>query len=91
MELPKKRCQRCGEIFQLPKTNKGKAMELVMEYYPCPYCKYAKSVSFPKYETIGRCKDCSIPFAIVDHHGRGMCKRCHMRDLRHKKTNFDNI
>lgn len=80
----KKCCSRCEGIFYIPKTYKSRAQDILIMYTPCPHCGYVKDIANPKYNRSGRCKRCSIPFKIVNHHGKGMCMRCHRAYLRDK-------
>ena len=80
-----KACERCEETFELPNLRESKARELVIQYTPCPHCFFVKSVEFVIYNKTGRCRGCSIPFALVNHHAKGRCKRCDMKLRRHEK------
>ena len=78
----KKRCSRCGELYEIPNIRESAARERLIDFYPCCHCGFIKDIKNPKYNNSGRCRDCAIPFAIIDHHGGGRCKRCYMRHLR---------
>ncbi len=80
----KKNCQRCALSFDIPNIKESKARELLLQFKPCTHCGFVESSKYQKSEKSGRCMDCSIPFSIVDHHSNGRCKRCDMRNLRHK-------
>lgn len=80
-----KTCERCEKAFKLPNVRASRSRELVIQYFPCPHCAYSKEVDFPVYDKQGRCTDCSIPFSMVKHQGRGRCNRCFMKLLRHEK------
>jgi DNA-directed RNA polymerase subunit RPC12/RpoP len=71
-------------MFDIPNVKESKQRQLMLLYYPCPHCGYVRDITYPRFNRSGRCLDCSIPFTIVDHHAKGMCKRCHMKLLRHK-------
>ncbi len=77
-----KRCERCERFFDLPNIMQSLAREIIIEYTPCPHCLYSKDVAHPRSSRSGRCLDCSIPFAIVDHHAKGRCERCSRSFLR---------
>lgn len=75
-----KRCERCEQLYLLPNIKESYARRLIIEYFPCEHCGFSKDSS----NKAGRCRDCSIPFVFIDHHAHGRCKRCDMRQLRHK-------
>ena len=83
--LISKRCERCNELFSIPNIRESRARELILQFYPCPHCLYVPNIHYPRYNRSGRCRDCSIPFSLVDHHANGRCKRCDMIALRHEK------
>lgn len=74
-----KRCARCGELYEIPNVRTSKAREAMIQYYPCMHCGYEKDHGGNK---SGRCRDCAIPFNIIDHQAQGRCNRCYMRFLR---------
>jgi len=81
----KKRCDRCEELFEIPLLKKCPAREILLLYYPCPHCGYFKLPNTNNNRT-GRCRECLMPFGIVDHKSKGFCARCYMRYLREKAT-----
>ena len=83
IEEIKKRCSRCGELYDIPNIRQSEAREKLIEFYPCMHCGYEKNCSGDK---SGRCRDCAIPFAMIDHHAKGRCKRCSMRFLRQENA-----
>jgi len=62
------------------------AREVLLQYYPCPHCGYYKLPLNEKNNRTGRCRECLIPFAIIDHYAKGLCKRCFQRHLRKNTT-----
>lgn len=81
-----KLCARCGERYEIPNIKESRARDKMIEFYPCCHCGYVKDILYPKNNKSGRCRDCSIPFTIIDHHGKGRCKRCYMKYLRDNAT-----
>ena len=71
-----KRCDRCERLFDIPNIKESPARQHLIEFYPCAHCHYVKNILNPKNNRSGRCLDCSIPFAIIDHHSKGRCSRC---------------
>lgn len=78
----KKRCERCEKLYDLPRVQKSRAKEILIQFFPCSHCGFAKEQE--KSEQSGRCKDCSIPFFIINHHYKGNCNRCYMTKYRKK-------
>lgn len=82
-KLIKKRCERCEEQFDIPLLKQGsRAFKMVIDYTPCPHCRFVKDIHYPKYDKSGRCRRCSVPFAMVDHKAKGHCHRCLMARYR---------
>lgn len=77
-----KRCQRCEEKFDIPNVRASNARLLIIQFYPCPHCGYVQDR--PGSNTSGRCRDCSIPFSIIDHHAKGRCLRDYNAKLRYE-------
>ena len=77
MKIPsiEKICSRCDESFFIPNIKSSKARELLLIYTPCPHCLYQKKINTIDDDKSGRCRDCSIPFSLVDHHAKGRCGR----------------
>lgn len=84
----KKNCQRCFKPFDIPNIKESKARELLIQFKPCPDCGFVENSKYQNSEKLGRCIDCSIPFAIIDHYGLGMCHRCHMKEWRKDKKSI---
>ena len=84
MKIPhiQKRCERCEEQFLIPNIRQSRAREKMLMYFPCPYCLFTRAGMGDK---SGRCRSCSIPFVMIDHHARGMCMRCYQAWIRDKK------
>ena len=74
----RKRCERCEEVYDIPTVKQSHAKDLIIRYFPCPHCYHRDGAV----DTVGRCKVCAIPFTIINHHGKGMCKRDHQAWLR---------
>lgn len=82
----KKRCARCGDLYEIPNIRESPAREKLIDFYPCMHCGYIKDIKNPKFNKSGRCRDCAIPFSIVDHNAKGRCNRCYMKYLRDQNT-----
>lgn len=74
----KKRCERCDELFDIPNIRRSVARDAIIQFYACTHCGYSKTGEIFG-QHAGRCKSCSIPFAIIHHHGKGMCNRCYKK------------
>lgn len=82
-----KRCARCGDIYYIPNIRESQARDRLIDFYPCCHCGYVKDIQYPKNRNVsGRCRDCAIPFAIIDHNAKGRCNRCYMKFLRGQNT-----
>ncbi len=79
----KKRCERCGEMFDILFIRKSKAQRDSLTYTPCTYCGYIP-FGGDRVNKSGRCGRCSIPFVIIDYYSKGNCKRCYQ--VLHRKN-----
>lgn len=79
-----KHCDRCEEVFYIPNIRQSRAREMILQFYPCPNCHYVPDILYPRFNKSGRCRDCSIPFSLIDHQAHGYCNRCLMKVLRHE-------
>lgn len=72
-----KRCQACGNFYQVPNLRECRARDLILQLFPCPACVLTSE---------GRCADptCLLPFTVIPHHARGRCLRCYNRLLRYE-------
>ena len=77
-----KRCARCQQLFDIPNIKESPAREKLIEYYPCSFCGYIKSHNLQEKNKTGRCRDCFIPFVIIDEHALGYCHRCYTKNWR---------
>ncbi len=96
IKFVQKRCARCQELFNIPNVKQSPIRDILLEFSPCTHCGYVKTPTETdiKNNVSGRCQDCSIPFSIIDHHGKGRCHRCFMIEHRKnvtKSNGFDNI
>jgi DNA-directed RNA polymerase subunit RPC12/RpoP len=66
-------------MTEIPNIKASPIREKMILFYPCMHCGYEKDHGGSK---SGRCRDCAIPFAIIDHHGKGRCNRCYMKEMR---------
>lgn len=76
----KKRCQRCDQLYEIPNIRRSNARDLIIQFHPCSHCLFIQDQ--PDSEKSGRCRSCSVPFTIIDHHALGKCKRDYERDRR---------
>lgn len=94
IKFVQKRCARCQELFNIPNVKQSPIRDILLEFSPCTHCGYVKNPTDIKNNVSGRCKDCSIPFSMIDHHGKGRCHRCFMVEHRKnvtKSNGFDII
>ncbi len=82
----KKRCGRCDEMYNIVFIRESKAKRDALTYTPCTFCGYIAFGS-DLINRSGRCKRCSIPFAIVEHRAKNMCNRCYHHVFRNNATN----
>lgn len=80
-----KRCEYCDHTFEIPNVRSSRLRELLIQYFPCTHCGFAKEVHYPRYELKGSCSgDCKLPFSLVGKHTADKCNPCYMRSLRHE-------
>lgn len=79
-----KTCPRCEQSFELPNIKVSPARTLLLQFAACPHCLYVPDNAPVHFNKSGRCRTCSVPFAVIDHHAKGYCKRDYMAMLRHK-------
>lgn len=82
-----KKCGRCEIPFPISNIKASRARDILIEYTPCPHCLYVKDPVMARNNKSGRCLDCSIPFTVVDHHAKGRCDRCAMKEYRRRNKN----
>ena len=54
-------------------------------YFACPFCNKSE-IKVDKSK--GQCADCTLPFSLIKHHGKGLCLRCHTKQLRYKRKHI---
>ena len=81
-----KRCCRCGDLYDIPNIRESSTRERLIDFYPCMHCGFIRDIQNPKKNTSGRCRDCAIPFSIINHHAKGRCNRCYMNLLRNENA-----
>jgi len=84
-------CQRCEERYTIPiGQKKTRLSDKIIRFYPCPHCGYPDDIENEgnnnlNKDKMGRCRMCSVPFYIIDHHAKGLCARDYIKELRYKK------
>jgi primosomal protein N' len=71
-----KRCDECGRTNTFRRPNKTLILVRILPKLSCHFCHPEDLASV--------CAACRYPFAVVPHHGRGMCFTCYMSEQRWK-------
>lgn len=68
------------------------ARDLIIQFFPCGHCGFVKDILYPNdTNRSGRCRQCRVPFAVILHYARGLCKRDYMAMLRNTPQKAERL